>query len=210
MARAAGYVDSPGPGIWQLTDRGRELLAQYPEGFDDETARLVIRASRREIRSGDPGDDSPADISGPAAQQTPDERIDAAAREIQNAVAQELLDRIGQAPPAFFEELVLDLLHALGYGASEELSESVAPVTAGSMESSLSTSSASKESTCRLRDGRAPSVDPTSRRSTARLPVDARGRVSSSPLQPSPGKRGTSRVRLPSTSCSSMVPDSRP
>jgi restriction system protein len=53
-------------------------------------------------------------------QQTPDERIEGALHEIHGAVAQELLERITQAPPAFFEALVLDLLHALGYGASEE------------------------------------------------------------------------------------------
>jgi restriction system protein len=138
MAKAAGYVDSPGPGIWQITDRGRELLAQYPEGFDDEAARLVIRESRRGIRSEDAGDDSPADVSGPAAQQTPDERIDAAVREIQNAVARELLDRIGQAPPAFFEELVLDLLHALGYGASEDDLERVGRAGDGGIDGVIS------------------------------------------------------------------------
>lgn len=47
-----------------------------------------------------------------------EERIDSAVKEIEEAVARELLDRIAQAPPVFFEELVLDLLHKLGYGTS--------------------------------------------------------------------------------------------
>lgn len=51
---------------------------------------------------------------------SPDERIDAAIEEIRGTIAAELLDQILQKSPAFFERLVLDLLHALGYGNSEE------------------------------------------------------------------------------------------
>ena len=120
MLKAAGYVDSPEPGIWRITDRGRNLLARYPDGFDTETAREVIREGRREIQGEDASDDSPLGEVGATIQQTPDERIDTALGEIHRLVAEELLDKIAQAPPVFFEDLVLDLLHALGYGASEE------------------------------------------------------------------------------------------
>ncbi|MDP2606991.1 MAG: restriction endonuclease [Deltaproteobacteria bacterium] len=120
MLKAAGYVDSPDPGIWRITDRGRTLLARYPDGFDTETAREVIREGRREIQGEDASDGSPLGEVGATIQQTPDERIDTALGEIHRLVAEELLDKIAQAPPVFFEDLVLDLLHALGYGASEE------------------------------------------------------------------------------------------
>jgi restriction system protein len=63
-------------------------------------------------------------VSGAAnvdlGQLTPDERIDAAVQELRIAVATELLDQILRMPPALFEELVLDLLHALGYGTRDE------------------------------------------------------------------------------------------
>ena len=120
MLKAAGYVDSPELGIWRITQRGRDLLARYPNGFDEETARRVIREGRSQIQGEDATEDSSLSITAAAVQQTPDERIDTALNEIQRSVAQELLDKIAQAPPAFFEDLVLDLLHALGYGASEE------------------------------------------------------------------------------------------
>ena len=48
----------------------------------------------------------------------PDERIDAALSELRDSVARDLLENIGNAPPEFFEKLVLDLLHAMGYGTS--------------------------------------------------------------------------------------------
>lgn len=120
MLKAAGYVDSPSLEIWRITDRGRDLLARYPDGFDKETGRRVIREGRSQIQGKDADDDSSTGIGEVTVQHTPDERIDAALEEIHRSVAQELLDKITQVPPAFFEELVLDVLHALGYGASEE------------------------------------------------------------------------------------------
>ena len=117
MLRAAGYVESPRPGIWRITARGRELLAAHPRGFDDESAKQVIRESQKATSGAGPTDEPVAEPPA-SLPQAPDELIDAAVGEIEQVVAAELLDRIRQAPPAFFEPLVLDLLHRLGYGAS--------------------------------------------------------------------------------------------
>jgi len=120
MLKAAGYIESPTPGIWRITDSGRDLLGRYPDGFDEETGRRVIREGRRETQGEAVVASDAADAGEPVTQQTPNERIDSAMEEISSAIAQELLEKIAQAPPAFFEELVLDLVHALGYGASED------------------------------------------------------------------------------------------
>jgi restriction system protein len=53
-----------------------------------------------------------------ATRQSPDERIDAALAELREQTASELLDLLLEQTPAFFEQVVLDLLHALGYGTS--------------------------------------------------------------------------------------------
>jgi restriction system protein len=119
MLKAAGYVDNPTPGIWRITERGRELLARYPDGFDEETGRWVIREGRSEAHGQDFGGAAASNTEA-GSQQTLDEWIDGALEEIRHKVAQELLERIAQAPPAFFEGLILDLLHALGYGTSED------------------------------------------------------------------------------------------
>lgn len=121
MLKAAGYVDNPASGVWRITIRGRELLARYPDKFESEIGRRVIREGRRKIQ----GQDCAGASDDNASEQTPDERIDGALEEIHGAVARELLERIAQAPPAFFEGLVLGLVHALGYGASEDDLEQV-------------------------------------------------------------------------------------
>jgi restriction system protein len=52
--------------------------------------------------------------------QTPDETMRMAYRQIETALAQDLLDRIRQAPPDFFERLIVSLLLGMGYGGSAE------------------------------------------------------------------------------------------
>lgn len=118
--KAGGYVESLSSGGWRITGRGKELLASYPQQFDDATLRDIAREARAAIRGGeDPVEDTTMELPTSVIQQAPEERIDSAVKEIQEAVARELLERILQAPPEFFEELVLELLHALGYGTSE-------------------------------------------------------------------------------------------
>lgn len=109
-------------GMWIIP---RQVVV-HPNGFDEETGRRLIREGKRNAQSSEAATESPPGQTDEAiVQQTPDERIDAALDEIRSAVARELLERIGQAPPAFFEALVLDLLHALGYGATEDDLEQV-------------------------------------------------------------------------------------
>ncbi|MGZ3488656.1 MAG: restriction endonuclease, partial [Isosphaeraceae bacterium] len=51
---------------------------------------------------------------------TPEEQIDAAYRLLRSALAAEVLDRVQEQSPAFFEQLVLDVLRAMGYGGTQE------------------------------------------------------------------------------------------
>lgn len=94
----------------------KKLLAKN-QHFGVALMRSIAREARHAIRD-ETADDSQMEQPVSQAQQSPEERIDSALREIERAVASELLERIFQAPPVFFEELVLELLHALGYGTS--------------------------------------------------------------------------------------------
>jgi restriction system protein len=118
MLKVAGYVEAPVRGFWRVTNRGRELLAANPKYLSDALIRSISREARNAIRN-DAIEDPSLEHPASSTQQTPEERIDSAVKEIEEAVALELLDRISQAPPEFFEELVLKLLRALGYGTSE-------------------------------------------------------------------------------------------
>lgn len=54
----------------------------------------------------------------PSAVASPDDRLGEAVAELRRLVAAELLETLGTVSPSFFETIVLDVLHRMGYGAS--------------------------------------------------------------------------------------------
>ncbi|MBS7705203.1 restriction endonuclease [Chelatococcus asaccharovorans] len=122
MAKA-GLLASPGRGRFTATDAGRALLATNPDKIN--VARLMqIPAFREFYRNegkAEEVDPSPSTSSGEArAEATPEEQIEAAYQALQAALQTELLERIVQNSPAFFEQLIVDLLVAMGYGGSHK------------------------------------------------------------------------------------------
>ena len=117
-------IERPARATYRITDRGRSVLAEDPNRID---LRYLARFPELErFRSGGASEvaGGPTDAVGedaataPAA--TPDERIDAALREIDAALRESLLARVRDATPVFFERMVVDLLVAMGYGEPED------------------------------------------------------------------------------------------
>jgi restriction system protein len=59
-------------------------------------------------------------IVSPEQARTPDDLIDDGYRQLRAALAADLRERIRTMPPAAFEQLVIDLLTAMGYGGPQE------------------------------------------------------------------------------------------
>jgi restriction system protein len=53
-----------------------------------------------------------------AATASPDDRLEAALAELRHTVRAELLEMLADVSPTFFETIVLDVLHKMGYGTS--------------------------------------------------------------------------------------------
>jgi restriction system protein len=108
--KRAVLLTSPTRGKLQITPRGIDLLAQKPPRID---IKLLKRFPEfRDFISGN------AKSTNLPLEQTPDETIELAHRELRQNLAQELLERIKTASPAFFERLVIELLVKMGYGGS--------------------------------------------------------------------------------------------
>jgi len=103
--------------MWRITSKGKELLRRVPGPFDEQITRQIVRESQSGIIDDGTAEELPVTTE---SEQTPEERIETAIGELRASIAKELLQRISQASPAFFEELVLHLLHALGYGSDLE------------------------------------------------------------------------------------------
>ncbi len=118
----AGLVSFPQRGSFVATDAGRELLARNPPRIDLELLKQY--PSFEEFYRGDhaeAGQSSVAaapSVSSDVAPSTPEEQIEKAFSNLQSALRAELLERILQNSPPFFEELIIDLLVKMGYGGS--------------------------------------------------------------------------------------------
>ena len=104
-------------GVWRLTAEGEKLLADRPARIDmnrlsNYPAYVAWRTGKSTPSAhGDAVPAAPDDSTD-----TPEEALDQAVRQLRDAVEAEVLNRIHEAPPSFLEEVVVDLLIAMGYG----------------------------------------------------------------------------------------------
>ena len=124
----AGAVERPKRGYAAITDFGRDLLREpHPvtiqrlretEGLKEWKRRSQEKAALR--RSENTGGTSGMDDDASDDSRTPEERIQASLADLEDSVADELLRRIKNESPDFLEQAVLQLLHKMGYGSSED------------------------------------------------------------------------------------------
>jgi restriction system protein len=70
--------------------------------------------------------------------ESPEERLESAVAELGESVQAELLEAVMGNTPVFFERLVLDLLHAMGYGMSRKDIEQVGKSNDGGIDGIIS------------------------------------------------------------------------
>lgn len=118
----AEAISSPARAHWKITDKGRGLLEKYPNGMTEAELSSESGELYRKFRSHTPRQHDPAVPSVEPEQTeselTPLEQVEEGQRRNEEMVAEELLKRLHQREPAFFEQAVLDLLMAMGYGGS--------------------------------------------------------------------------------------------
>lgn len=109
--KKAGLLDSTGRGSFRISERGHEALRSRPEridiGFLGQYPEFVefrkMRTTAKEEEE---------------SEQTPEEVLESGYQSLRRDLAQELLAKVKGCSPKFFEQLVVDLLVAMGYGGS--------------------------------------------------------------------------------------------
>jgi restriction system protein len=114
-------IDRPQRAMYRINDRGRQVLGDNSERVDLRTlSQFEELAEFRDAKPVPAEHDRQTTVANTDQDQTPEERIDAAYRELRAALAGELLDHIFEQSADFFEQLVLDVLHAMGYGGGHD------------------------------------------------------------------------------------------
>lgn len=120
-----GALERPKRGHMRTTERGRRLLSSAPERITLKTLEQFPELEEfRRKRPDDKPNLAPPTPEFSTAQEphttaaTPDERIEEAVRELDADLDERLLSRVLDGTPTFFEQLVVDLLVAMGFGGS--------------------------------------------------------------------------------------------
>jgi restriction system protein len=115
----AEALERPSRGHYRITDVGRTLLERYPRGITEKDLRTLpaYTESLAAAQAAKAAEDAPA--ASAQSQLSPEEQIGQAIDLINADVADALLARLHAQDPAFFEQAVLDLLMAMGYGGAE-------------------------------------------------------------------------------------------
>lgn len=122
LARARA-AERPSRGRYQITDAGRRLLAEHPGGIREKDLRALSGLPDAPgTFKAFPATTPASDTTGDAEQETtldPQEQIASGVARIHADVESQLLTRILDQEPVFFEQAVLDLLMAMGYGGAD-------------------------------------------------------------------------------------------
>ena len=116
----AGLVERVRRGVYRLTDDGEKLLRQKPVRIDMSVLREY--AAYREWRSAStPPEERSGSWTPPdeSTTDTPEEALDRAAQQVRGELEYDVLDRVCKAAPEFLEQVIIDLLIAMGYGGGD-------------------------------------------------------------------------------------------
>lgn len=112
--RRALFIDIPKNGTYRITQRGLDFLKNHTDLTIDDLMEYPEYAAYNSTRK---KKESKSDTTL-VADLTPTEQLEQAFESIESDLAADLLVKVMEQSPAFFEQLVVDLLVKMGYGGS--------------------------------------------------------------------------------------------
>lgn len=117
--KQAGLLSSPRRGFYKITPLGQEVVSSNSHVNTAFLRQFESFVQFQLASNSSNTTDQRRQIDVQPSDTTPDELLERGYSELQDTLAAELLDRLKQVSPAFFEQVVIDLLLAMGYGGSQ-------------------------------------------------------------------------------------------
>ncbi len=115
--KKARLLDSPKRATFVITQTGLDTLKKNPDRIDAKYLRQF--PAFLEFQNASRNDNETEETTTIAiSEQTPEESLDKAYQRIRKSLASELLNKVVELSPIFFERLVVELLVKMGYGGS--------------------------------------------------------------------------------------------
>lgn len=116
--KQAGLLESTGRGVFRITPRGLEVLAEKPTRVD---MRYLNRFPEyQEFKARSRSRDSDQLVDPVPSDTTPEELLEIGYKQMRATLAADLIQQVKTCSPAFFERLVVQLLLNMGYGGTRE------------------------------------------------------------------------------------------
>ncbi|MBM4429507.1 MAG: restriction endonuclease [Chloroflexi bacterium] len=116
--KKASLLEPTRRGHFRITSRGQELLQKHPPAVNVKVLQQYPEFCEfQQLKGTRRGKGSAEETTEPATA-TPSEALESAYEDLRGELAVELLAKLKQSSPAFFERLVVDLLVKMGYGGS--------------------------------------------------------------------------------------------
>lgn len=132
----ADLIRRPRRAHFVITDEGRSVLENDLERLNlaylKNIPAFIEFLNRKGTRKGG-GSENKAALT-PDSDRSPEELIGAAYEEVEAELKEQVLERILQNSPAFFENLVVKLLSGMGYGRPDSLAEVMGKVGDGGID----------------------------------------------------------------------------
>ena len=122
--KKAGLIKSTARATFAITDIGKKVLADAPPVIDNKFLSQFESFNEFQKRTN-------SSVQGDTAEDkvyTPDDTFEISFRQINDNLADELLEEVLKLSPIAFEKIVMDLLLKMGYGSFENSSHTT-PVT---------------------------------------------------------------------------------
>lgn len=116
--KKAGLLDSPKRATFTITQAGLDTLRKNLDRIDAKYLRQFPSFLEFQNASRNENESDGEVIIVEANEQTPEENLDKAYQRIRKSLASELLNKVVELSPTFFERLVVELLVKMGYGGS--------------------------------------------------------------------------------------------
>jgi len=116
--KKAGLLDSPKRATFVITDLGLQTLKKNLDRIDAKYLRQFPSFLEFQHANRNENESDLDALTEDQSTETPEENLDAAYQRIRKTLASELLNRVVDLSPTFFERLVVELLVKMGYGGS--------------------------------------------------------------------------------------------
>ena len=119
--KMAGLIESTRRAHYKITQRGLQLIRSNPETINHKLLKTLpayIEHVNFRKEKLDKTDNETEIDSGNEDKLTPEESLEDSYQSIRKSLAQDLLFKIKNLSPTFFERLVIELLVKMGYGGS--------------------------------------------------------------------------------------------